>query len=75
VNVYAFTGVPSASELERLGVARVSVGCGPMQAALGLTRRIAAELRERGTYASLSDGALSVGELNALMTVDRPGAS
>jgi 2-methylisocitrate lyase-like PEP mutase family enzyme len=75
VNVYAFMGVPPTPALQALGVARVSVGCGPMQATLGLTRRIAMELREHGTYASLSDGALSVGELNALMTVDRRAAS
>ena len=75
VNVYAFTGVPPAPELQQLVVGRVSVGCGPMQATLGLTRRIATELREHGTWASMSDGALPVGELNALMTVDRRAAS
>jgi 2-methylisocitrate lyase-like PEP mutase family enzyme len=68
-------GVPPAPALQALGVTRVSVGCGPMQATLGLTRRIATELREHGTYATMSDGALSVGELNALMTVDRRAAS
>ena len=70
VNVYAFAGMPSAPELEALGVARVSVGCGPMQATLGLTRRIAAELRDRGTWDAMSDGALSVRDVNALMAGD-----
>jgi len=70
VNVYAFAGMPSAPELEALGVARVSVGCGPMQATLGLTRRIAVELRDRGTWDAMSDGALSVRDVNALMTGD-----
>src|SRR5439155_380395 len=41
LNVLAFAGVPPAKELERLGVARVSVGAGPMRATLALTRRIA----------------------------------
>jgi 2-methylisocitrate lyase-like PEP mutase family enzyme len=50
VNVMAFEGVPPAKELERLGVARVSVGAGPMRATLGLVRRIAGELLGAGTY-------------------------
>jgi 2-methylisocitrate lyase-like PEP mutase family enzyme len=66
INVYAFRGVPSVPELARLGVGRVSVGCGPMQATLGLARRIAAELFETGTYEHMSDGALSVGQANHL---------
>jgi 2-methylisocitrate lyase-like PEP mutase family enzyme len=67
VNVYAFAGVPSARELEALGVARVSVGCGPMQATLGLTRRIAEELRDHGTWVDMSAGALPAREVNELM--------
>jgi 2-methylisocitrate lyase-like PEP mutase family enzyme len=67
VNVYAFSGVPSAAELQALGVARVSVGCGPMQATLGLVRRIAEELRDGGTWRLMSDGAPSAREVNAMM--------
>jgi len=75
VNVYAFAGVPSAPDLEALGVARVSVGCGPMQATLALTRRIAEELRAHGTWEAMSAGALSAREVNGLMSpkdIDRP---
>ena len=67
VNVYAFAGVPPAPDLQALGVARVSVGCGPMQATLGLTRRIADELRARGTWGTMSEGAPSARDVNALM--------
>jgi 2-methylisocitrate lyase-like PEP mutase family enzyme len=57
LNILATAGVPSVADLERLGVARVSVGSGPMRAVMGLTDRIAKELRERGTYASFTEGA------------------
>ncbi len=42
--------VPDIPELEQLGVSRVSVGSGPMRAALALTRRIAAEVLNEGSY-------------------------
>lgn len=66
LNILAFAGAPSVSALADAGVARVSVGCGPMQATLGLARRIAEELLGDGTYGAMSEGALSVGEVNAL---------
>jgi 2-methylisocitrate lyase-like PEP mutase family enzyme len=66
LNILAFGGAPSVPALAEAGVARVSVGCGPMQATLGLARRIAAELLGPGTYDAMSEGALSVGEVNAL---------
>lgn len=66
LNVLAFGGAPSVPAFADAGVARVSVGCGPMQATLGLARRIAQELLGPGTYATMSEGALSVGEVNAL---------
>ena len=67
INILATAGAPSAGELERLGVARVSTGSGPMRAAMSLTRRIAAELRQFGTYASLTEGVISHAEANRLM--------
>lgn len=69
VSLLAGPGTPPAPELERLGVARVSVGSGPMRAAAGLVARIAEELLDRGTYAAMLDGALASAELNRL--VDR----
>ena len=65
LNVLAGAGTPPVVELERLGVARVSVGSRPMRATLALARRMSAELLERGGYAFAED-ALSFGELAAL---------
>ena len=56
LNILGGPGSPSAPELERLGVARVSVGSAPMRATLGMVARIAEELKASGTYASLEGG-------------------
>lgn len=66
LNVYAAAGVPPIEELARVGVARVSVGCGPMQATLALVRRIADELRDSGTYTAFVEHALPYGEANSM---------
>lgn len=66
LNILGIAGAPSAQELERAGVARVSVGSGPMRATLALVRRIARELSDRGTFESLQDS-ISYGDLNALL--------
>jgi 2-methylisocitrate lyase-like PEP mutase family enzyme len=66
VNIMARKGAPPIAELEKLGVARVSLGPGPMYAAMGLLQRIARELKEKGTYEMMLDGAITFDELNAL---------
>jgi 2-methylisocitrate lyase-like PEP mutase family enzyme len=66
LNVLAGDGVPPAPELQRLGVARVSVGSGPMRATLGLLRDIATELLGPGTYASFAGRGPSHAEVNAM---------
>ena len=66
INILAVAGTPAVSELQRLGVARVSTGSGPMRAALTLVRRIAEEL-QRGTYASFSENTISHADMNTLM--------
>jgi len=66
MNVLAGRGTPPTGELERLGVARVSIGGGPMRAALTLTLRIAQELAERGTYTSFTEDALPLRDFNRL---------
>jgi 2-methylisocitrate lyase-like PEP mutase family enzyme len=66
LNVLAGPGSPSIPELAALGVARVSVGSGPMRATLGLLRRISEELRTSGTYSTM-DGALPYAEANKLL--------
>src|SRR5439155_238333 len=50
LNIIAGPPAPAIPELERLGVKRASLGPRVVQAALGLVRRAATELRERGTY-------------------------
>ena len=66
VNILAVVGTPSVSELENLGVARVSVGSGPMRATLGLIQRFARELKQQGTYSAL-ENAPSYDEINQIM--------
>ena len=68
LNILAIAGTPPAAELEQLGVARVSVGSGPMRATLGLTARIARQLREEGSFALMTEGALSFADANKLFT-------
>ena len=55
LNILAGPGSPSIPELQKLGVARVSLGSSPMRATLGLVRRIAQELQTTGTYHALED--------------------
>jgi len=66
VNVMVRKGLPEISELERLGVARVSFGPSPSYAAMGLLKRAAKEVLEKGTYENLTEGAITFDELNAL---------
>jgi 2-methylisocitrate lyase-like PEP mutase family enzyme len=72
VNIMARKGAPTVAELERLGVKRLSLGPGPMYAAMGLLRKVASELKERGTYEALLSGAITFDELNALAEPRRP---
>jgi 2-methylisocitrate lyase-like PEP mutase family enzyme len=66
VAVLATNGSPPIVELERLGVARVSVGPGLARAALTAADRAARELLESGTYGFL-DGTFPSPELNRLL--------
>ena len=68
VNILATAGTPSLAELEKLGVARVSVGSGPMRATLGLLSRIARQLHDEGNFSSMTDGAMTYADANRLFT-------
>jgi 2-methylisocitrate lyase-like PEP mutase family enzyme len=46
---------PSVSELQNLGVARLSMGSGLMKATLSLIKKVADELSQKGTYNVLMD--------------------
>lgn len=72
VNVYAgYAGAPPAGDLARAGARRISLGCGPLQSALGLVQRIATEAFAQGRFAAMGEGMLSVGELNGLFPAVR----
>ena len=66
INILAVPGSPSVPELQKLGVARVTVGSGPMRATMGLVRSIADELRTSGTYHTM-ESAIPHAEMNRLM--------
>ncbi len=67
INILAVKGTPTISQLEALGVARVSVGSGPHRATLALTRDIARELKTKGTYEGFTTHAFKHDETNDLM--------
>ncbi len=72
INVMVRKGLPPVGELERLGVARVSFGPSPSYAAMGLLKRAAKEVLEKGTYENLVEGAITFDELNALAVPRKP---
>ena len=66
VNVMVRMGLPPVPDLLRMRVARVSFGPSASYAALGLLHRASKEIREKGTYETLVEGAISFDELNYL---------
>lgn len=68
LNILASVGALPVAELEKLGVARVSCGSGPMRASMGLTARIAKHIRDHGTFEIMTDGAMPYADANRLLT-------
>ena len=68
LNILVGPGTPPIPRLQELGVARVSVGSGPMRATLGLMRAIAEELRDTGTYRRMMEGAIPYRDLNQMLS-------
>ncbi len=66
INVLAVAGSPPIPELAGLGVARVSLGSGPIRSAMSLMQRLADEVLTRGTYSTL-EGIVSHASVNELM--------
>ena len=66
VSVLAGPQHPSVSELQDLGVARVSYGSAFLKAAIGATRRLAREIQTQGTVTTLKD-AMQTPEIAALV--------
>ncbi len=67
LNIYAgYAGLPGIEALRRAGVRRVSLGCGPLQAALALARQIATEAFGEGQYTAMTASMLSARDVNTL---------
>jgi 2-methylisocitrate lyase-like PEP mutase family enzyme len=71
LNILATIGTPPVAELQQLGVARVSVGSGPMRATLGFLGRMARQLRDEGVFSMMTDGALPYADANRLVQSKR----
>jgi len=68
VSVFAGPGWPTVAELERLGVARISIAAGGAQAAYSLAAAIAAELVGVGAYERIVPTTDPPPNLNELLT-------
>ncbi len=66
ISVLAGPQTPGVSELQDLGVARVSYGSAFLKAAIGAAKKLAAEIREEGTITALKD-AMQTPEIVALI--------
>jgi 2-methylisocitrate lyase-like PEP mutase family enzyme len=71
LNILVTSGAPTLRELEKMGVARASTGSGVMRATLGLTRRIAKEMMDAGTYTSMLDGAVPFAEMSEMLAREK----
>ena len=72
LNVLLSGGTAPVAELEEVGVKRLSTGGRFAEAVLGLLTRAATELRDKGTYETLTEYALPYPELQALFRTRRP---
>lgn len=66
VNIMAGPGAPEISELEQIGVRRVTFGTGPMRAILAFVQRLAKDLRASGQSEWLAQTEFSHATVNAL---------
>lgn len=67
LNVLAGPGLPPVAELERIGIARLSVGSAIMRATLAVARDVADELLQKGSYNTFLDHNIPYNEVNELM--------
>src|ERR1700688_4561862 len=67
LNVLVGPGMPSVADLQRIGIARLSVGSGIMRATLAVARDAAEELLQKGTYSTFLDRNIPYNEVNELM--------
>jgi 2-methylisocitrate lyase-like PEP mutase family enzyme len=71
LNILATAGTPPVAELQQLGVARVSIGSGPMRATLGFLDRMARQLRAEGVFTMMTEGAMPFADANRLVQPKR----
>ncbi|HEY6299435.1 MAG TPA: isocitrate lyase/phosphoenolpyruvate mutase family protein [Candidatus Binatus sp.] len=71
LNLLAFPGIPTIAELERLGVARLSVGTRLTLGAMSGLQKTVGELLRAGTYDSTPEGATTYADANRLMASHR----
>jgi 2-methylisocitrate lyase-like PEP mutase family enzyme len=67
INVYATKGTAPARELETIGISRLSVGPGLLQAGLTAMRQAALELRHPGTHDLITRDAMSTADIRQLL--------
>jgi len=70
LNILLQPGGPTVAELEKLGVARASIGSGTMRAALGTARKFAKALSEYRDHAEFMKDAVPYDEVNRLLGRD-----
>jgi 2-methylisocitrate lyase-like PEP mutase family enzyme len=66
LNILATVGTPPVAELQELGVARVSLGSGPMRAALTFLARMAREVHDDGSFDLMTEGTIPYADVNRL---------
>ena len=66
INILATPKTPPISELQRLGIARVSFGSGGYRTAIGAFRRLVQEAIDSGTYTFMSEIAVTGAQNNTL---------
>ncbi len=66
LNILAGPETPPVAELERFGVARVSIGSSPMRRTMSVLRDIARELQREGTFGFMHEAMVPYDEMNAL---------
>jgi 2-methylisocitrate lyase-like PEP mutase family enzyme len=67
LNILLQPGSPSVAELEKLGVARASIGSGTMRAALGTARKFFKALLEYQDHSALLTDAVPYDEVNRML--------
>ena len=68
LNILGVAGAPPVPALEKMGVARVSIGGGAMRVTMAVVSRIAKRLRDEGDFTALFGEAMPFTEANRLMT-------